>query len=124
KRGGKCGGAGRAPQHLADAKAKTKTADGHLEQAAAEIRTARLNLSYTKIFAPVSGIVGRKTVEVGHRVQPGQALMILVPLDDIWVTANFKETQLKGMKAGQPVRIHVDTLDHEFNGYVANMPGA
>jgi membrane fusion protein (multidrug efflux system) len=113
-----------APQQLADAKAKTQTATGHLEQAAAEVRTARLNLSYTKIYAPVSGIVGRKTVEVGHRVQPGQALMILVPLDDVWITANFKETQLKGMKAGEPVRIHVDTLGRNFNGYVENMPGA
>ncbi len=113
-----------APQQLADAKAKTQTANGHLEQAAAEVRTARLNLSYTKLYAPVSGIVGRKTVEVGHRVQPGQALMILVPLDDVWITANFKETQLKGMKAGEPVRIHVDTLGRDFNGYVENMPGA
>ena len=113
-----------APQQLADAKAKTQTANGHLEQAAAEVRTARLNLSYTKIYAPVSGVVGRKTVEVGHRVQPGQALMILVPLDDIWITANFKETQLKGMKAGEPVRVHVDTLDRDFEGYIENMPGA
>jgi membrane fusion protein (multidrug efflux system) len=113
-----------APQQLADAKAKTQTANGHLEQAAAEVRTARLNLSYTKIYAPVSGIVGRKTVELGHRVQPGQALMILVPLDDVWITANFKETQLKGMKAGEPVRIHVDTLDRDFTGYIENMPGA
>jgi membrane fusion protein (multidrug efflux system) len=113
-----------APQQLADAKAKTQTAHGHLEQAAAQVRSARLNLSYTKIYAPVSGVVGRKTVELGHRVQPGQALMILVPLDDVWITANFKETQLKGMKAGEPVRIHVDTLDRDFNGYIENMPGA
>jgi membrane fusion protein, multidrug efflux system len=113
-----------APEQLADAKAKTQTANGHLEQAAAEVRTARLNLSYTKIYAPVSGVVGRKTVEPGHRLQPGQALMILVPLDDIWITANFKETQLKGMKTGEPVRIHVDTLDRDLNGYIENMPGA
>jgi len=113
-----------APQQLADAKARTRTANGHVEQAAAEVRTARLNLSYTKIYAPVSGIVGRKTVELGHRVQPGQALMILVPLDDVWITANFKETQLRGLKAGESVRIHVDTLDHDFNGYLENMPGA
>jgi len=113
-----------APQQLADAKAKTQTANGRLEKAAAEVRTARLNVSYTKIYAPVSGIVGRKTVELGHRVQPGQALMILVPLDDVWITANFKETQLKGMKAGEPVRLHVDTLDRDFNGYIENMPGA
>ena len=83
-----------APEQLANAKAKTQTANGHLEQATAEVRTAKLNLSYTKIYAPVSGVVGRKTVELGHRVQPGQALMILVPLDDVWITANFKETQL------------------------------
>ena len=113
-----------APQQLADARAKTQTANGHLEQAAAQVRSARLNLSYTRIYATVSGVVGRKTVELGHRVQPGQALMILVPLDDVWVTANFKETQLKGMKAGEPVRIHVDTLGRDFNGYVENMPGA
>jgi membrane fusion protein (multidrug efflux system) len=113
-----------APQQLADAKAKTQTATGHIEQAAADVRTARLNLSYTKIYAPVSGIVGRKTVELGHRIQPGQALMILVPLDDVWITANFKETQLKGMKADEAVRIHVDTLDRDFNGYVENMAGA
>jgi len=113
-----------APEQLADAKAKTQTANGHVEQAAAEVRTARLNLSYTKIYAPVSGVVGRKTVEPGQRVQPGQALMILVPVDDVWITANFKETQLKGMKAGEPVKIHVDTLDRDFNGYIENMPGA
>jgi len=113
-----------APQQLADAKAKTQTASGRVEQAAAALRTARLNLSYTKIYAPVSGVVGRKTVELGHRIQPGQALMILVPLDDIWITANFKETQMKGMKAGELVHVHVDTLDRDFNGYIENMPGA
>jgi membrane fusion protein (multidrug efflux system) len=113
-----------APQQLDDAKAKTQTAKGQVEKAAAALRTARLNLSYTKIYAPVSGIVGRKTVELGHRIQPGQALMILVPLDDIWITANFKETQMKGMKAGEPVTVHVDTLDRDFNGYIENMPGA
>jgi membrane fusion protein (multidrug efflux system) len=113
-----------APQQLDDAKSKTQTANGHVEQAAAALRTARLNLSYTKIYAPLSGVVGRKTVELGHRIQPGQALMILVPLDDIWITANFKETQMKGMKAGELVTVHVDTLDRDFNGYIENMPGA
>lgn len=113
-----------APQQVVNAKAKTQTANGHIEQAAADVRTARLNLSYTKIYAPVGGVVGRKTVELGHRVQPGQALMVIVPVDDVWITANFKETQLKAMKAGEPVRIHVDTLDRDFNGYIENMPGA
>lgn len=113
-----------APQQVSDARAKTETAAGYLEQARAKVRAARLNVGYTKIYAPVSGVVGRKTVELGQRIQPGQALMVLVPLDDIWITANFKETQLKGMKAGEPVAIHVDTLDRDFNGYIENMPGA
>ena len=118
------GAAQTAPQQLADARARTQTANGRVDQAAAALRTAELNLSYTKIYAPVSGVVGRKTVELGHRIQPGQALLILVPLDDIWITANFKETQMKRMKPGEPVRLHVDTLDRDFNGYVESMPGA
>jgi membrane fusion protein (multidrug efflux system) len=113
-----------APQQIADAKAKSQSASGRLEQAAAGVHTAQLNLSYTKIYAPVSGVVGRKTVELGHRIQPGQALLILVPLDDIWITANFKETQLKGMKAGDTVRLHVDSLGRDFDGKVENLPGA
>jgi membrane fusion protein (multidrug efflux system) len=113
-----------APQQTTDAKAKSRSATGRVEQAAADVHTAKLNLSYTKLYAPVSGVVGRKTVELGHRIQPGQALLIIVPLDDIWITANFKETQLKSMRAGEPVKIHVDSLDRDFNGRVENMPGA
>ena len=113
-----------APQQTADAQAKSQSASGRVEQAAADMHTAQLNLSYTKIYAPVSGVVGRKTVELGHRVQPGQGLLIIVPLDDIWITANFKETQLKGMRSGQPVRIHVDSLDRDFQGKIENLPGA
>ena len=113
-----------APQQTTDAQAKSQSAAGRVEQAAADVHTAQLNLSYTKIYAPVSGVVGRKTVELGHRVQPGQGLLMIVPLDDIWITANFKETQLKGMRAGQAVRIHVDSLDRDFNGTIENLPGA
>ncbi|HUO28235.1 MAG TPA: HlyD family secretion protein [Bryobacteraceae bacterium] len=113
-----------APQQVTDAKAKSTSAGGRVAEAAADVHTARLNLSYTKIYAPVSGVVGRKTVELGHRIQPGQAMMILVPLDDIWITANFKETQLKAMTPGEPVKIHVDTLGRDFNGFIENMPGA
>src|SRR5271165_988676 len=113
-----------APQQVANARDQTASALGRVGEAHADLNTARLNLSYTKIYAPVTGVVGRKTVEVGHRVQPGQALMVIVPVDDVWVTANFKETQLKSMKAGEPVRIHVDTLVRDFNGYIENMPGA
>jgi membrane fusion protein (multidrug efflux system) len=113
-----------APQQITDAQAKSQSAAGRVEQSAADVHTAQLNLSYTKIYAPVSGVVGRKTVELGHRVQPGQGLLMIVPLDDIWITANFKETQLKGMRAGQAVRIHVDSLDRDFQGKIENLPGA
>jgi membrane fusion protein (multidrug efflux system) len=113
-----------APQQITEAKAKSRSASGRVEQAAADVHTAQLNLSYTKIFAPVSGVVGRKTVELGHRIQPGQALMIIVPLDDIWITANFKETQMKKMHPGEAVAIHVDSLDRDFRGKVESMPGA
>jgi membrane fusion protein (multidrug efflux system) len=113
-----------APQQSTNARAQSQSAGGRQEQATADLHTAQLNLSYTKIYAPVSGIVGRKTVELGHRVQPGQGLLIIVPLDDIWITANFKETQLKRMSPGEPVRIHVDSLDRDFQGKVENLPGA
>ena len=99
-----------APQQVADARAKSDSAGGHLEQARADLHTAQLNLSYTKIYAPVSGVIGRKTVELGHRVQPGQSLAAIVPLDDIWITANFKETQLK-THATRPIR-------HDPRGHV------
>jgi membrane fusion protein (multidrug efflux system) len=113
-----------APQQVSDAHARWQSAAGRAEQATAALHTAQLNLSYTKIYAPVSGVIGRKTVELGHRVQPGQSLLVIVPLDDIWVTANFKETQLKHMNPGQQVSIHVDTFERTFKGKVENMPGA
>jgi membrane fusion protein (multidrug efflux system) len=117
-------GAQTAPQQIANARAKSQSAAGLRQQASADVHTAQLNLSYTKIYAPVSGVIGRKTVELGHRVQPGQSLMVIVPLDDIWITANFKETQLKKMRPGQHVTIHVDTFDRDYNGTIENLPGA
>jgi membrane fusion protein (multidrug efflux system) len=113
-----------APQQVTDARAKSDSAAGQLEQARADLHTAQLNLSYTKIYAPVSGVIGRKTVELGHRVQPGQSLLLIVPLDDIWITANFKETQLKHMRPGQPVTILVDTFGRDYKGKVESLPGA
>jgi membrane fusion protein, multidrug efflux system len=113
-----------APQQVVDARAKSDSAGGHLEQARADLHTAQLNLSYTKIYAPVSGVIGRKTVELGHRVQPGQSLLAIVPLDDIWITANFKETQLKKMRPGQSVNVRVDTFGRDYKGKVESMPGA
>src|SRR5262249_42267444 len=113
-----------APEQLSDAQARLASALAQVDQAKADLRIAELNLTYTKIHAPVAGVVGRKTVEVGHRIQPGQALMLIVPVDDLWVTANFKETQLRHMRAGQPVTIHVDTFDRDFDGTVEELPGA
>jgi membrane fusion protein (multidrug efflux system) len=113
-----------APQQVAGARAGADSATGHLEQARADLLTAQLNLSYTKIYAPVSGVIGRKTVELGQRVQPGQSFLVIVPLDDIWITANFKETQLRRMRTGQPVTIRVDTFGRDYTGVVENLPGA
>jgi membrane fusion protein, multidrug efflux system len=113
-----------APQQVNDARAKSESSIGQVSQAKADVRTAELNLGYTKIYAPVSGVIGRKTVELGQRIQPGQSLLAIVPVDDIWVTADFKETQLEYMRPGQAVKIHVDTFGRDYQGTVENLPGA
>ena len=113
-----------APQEVTDARDRTNSALGRVSEARADLNTARLNLSYTKIYAPVTGVVGRKTVEVGHRVQPGQSLLAIVPLDDVWITANFKETQLTRMRPAQPVTIRVDSFGRDYKGHIENLPGA
>jgi membrane fusion protein (multidrug efflux system) len=113
-----------ASHQVSDARAQSESALAQLNQAKADLHTAGLNLSYTKIYSPVAGIIGRKTVELGHRIQPGQGLLVIVPLNDIWVTANFKETQMKRMRVGQPVRIHVDAYDRDYRGVIENLPGA
>jgi membrane fusion protein, multidrug efflux system len=86
--------------------------------AQAVLDQALLNLSYTQITAPMSGVIGKKTVEPGQRVQPGEELMAVVPQDDVWVTANFKETQIRKMHPGQSVEIYVDALGRTYHGYV------
>jgi len=95
-----------------------------VKQTQAELDQALLNYSYTKITAPMTGVIGKKSVEPGQRVQPGESLLAVVPLDDIWVTANFKEDQLRRMQPGQPVDIHVDALDRTFKGYVDGLGSA
>jgi len=94
------------------------------DAAKAALDQALLNLSYTKIYAPANGIVGKRSVQLGSRIQPGQTLMFVTETDDIWVTANFKETQLARMHRGEKVTIHVDTFGQNYRGYVAHMPGA
>jgi membrane fusion protein, multidrug efflux system len=113
-----------APRQVAISQARAKSAQGQVAQLRAALEQAKLNLQYCTIVAPVSGIVGKKTVEVGQNVSPGQQLMAVVPLDDIWVTANFKETQLERMKAGQRVRFSVDAYGHEYSGRVYAIGGA
>ena len=113
-----------APQRSSDVRAQFESAQGELDQARADVHTAELNLSYTKVYAPVGGVVGHKTVELGHRVQPGQTLLTVVPVDDIWITANFKETQLRRMRPGEPVTLHVDTFGRDYRGTVEDMAGA
>jgi membrane fusion protein (multidrug efflux system) len=104
--------------HAASAEAKADVARATLEQ-------ARLNLSYTEVKAPASGVVSRKSVEVGQVVQPGQPLLALVSLDDVWVTANFKENQVASIRPGQPVEIHVDAFDgRSYRGRVDSIAAA
>ena len=92
--------------------------------AKATLDQALLNLSYTKIIAPVDGIVGKRSVEVGQHVDPGEELLAIVRNDDLWVTANFKETQLSRMRRGEPATIHVDSFDRDFTGVVESLSGA
>ncbi len=94
------------------------------DEAKAALDQALLNLSYTKIHAPANGIVGKRAVQLDSRIQPGQTLMFVTETDQIWVTADYKETQLARMHRGEEVTIHVDTFGRDYRGYVENMPGA
>ncbi len=109
---------------LASAEKDIAAKEAAVKSAQAALDQALLNLSYTKIVAPVGGVVGKRTVEVGEHVDPGQQLLAIVQLDDIWVTANFKETQVRRMREGQPVTIHVDAMGRDFKGYVEGLGGA
>src|SRR6185437_3444313 len=113
-----------APNQLAIQRANVANRTAAVKVYQAQLDQAILNLSYTKIVAPAAGIIGKRSVELGNRVQPGQQLMAIVRIDKLWVTANFKETQLQHMKPGQRVKIHVDALDRDYDGYVESMPGA
>lgn len=112
------------PQQVKVTEAKVESAAAKVEQQRAVLAQAELNLQYTSIVAPVSGIIARKSVEVGNNVSPGQQLFAIIPLEGIWITANFKETQLKNMRVGQPVTIKVDAYDREYTGKVLRMAGA
>lgn len=112
------------PQQVAVVRARAQSAEALVEQKKAELDAAQLNLQYTTIVAPVNGVVTNRTAEVGQNVQPGQELMRIINLDDIWVTANFKETQLRHMRVGQAVTISVDATDKDYKGHVQSIAGA
>jgi len=95
-----------------------------VEQARAAVEAAQLSLEYATVVAPVDGVATHKQVEVGQIVQQGQGLMVVVPLDDVWVTANFKETQLRSMQPGQKAEVKVDTYGKTFSGHVDSIAGA
>jgi membrane fusion protein, multidrug efflux system len=100
------------------------TASAALEAAKANLEAAELELSYSTIVAPIDGVVTRKSVEVGQIVAPGQGLMTIIPLQDVWVTANFKETQLANVHSGQEAEIHVDMYGRSVKGHVDSIAGA
>jgi len=121
--------AGVAAAHADIRQISMRTADAQgkiakVQQARAALEAAELNLSYTEIVAPVDGVATHKQVEPGQIVQQGQGLLVVVPLHNVWVTANFKETQLRKMKAGQKVDVHVDTYGKSFPGHVDSIAGA
>ena len=114
------------PNQIAITRSKAQSALAAAARKRADLEQAKINLSYTKVIAPVAGIVSNRTVELGENVQPGQSLMNLIPLEgnDIWVTANFKETQLRDMKAGQKTTIYVDATGKKYKGKVDSIAGA
>ena len=118
-------GAQTAPQRVAASKAQANSASARVLEARAALAQAKLNLEYVTVRAAVSGIVSQKSVETGQIVQPGQPLLAIVPLDDLWVIANFKENQIAGMKPGQSAEIEVDAFPgQKFRGKVDSLSAA
>jgi membrane fusion protein (multidrug efflux system) len=113
-----------APRQMQVSRSRAASALAQAQQKKAALDQAQLNLQYTKITAPVAGVVSDRTVEVGQNVAPGQELMKVIPLNDVWITANFKETQLREMKVGQPVTIEVDANGRKYKGKVNSFAGA
>jgi len=113
-----------APRQMQVIRSRAASAEAQALQKKADLDQAQLNLLYTKIIAPVTGEVSDRTVEVGQNVAPGQELMKVIPLNDVWITANYKETQLREMKVGQPVTVEVDSSGRSYKGKVDSIAGA
>jgi membrane fusion protein (multidrug efflux system) len=112
------------PRQIAQTRARALAAQASVKKSQAQLEKAQLELQYTTIVAPIDGIVDKRTAQVGGYVLPGQQLMAVVPLSNIWVTANFKETQLRKMRPGQYVKVHVDAYGRDYNARVQNIAGA
>ncbi len=112
------------PEQVLVTKARAESAEARVLQAQAALEQANLNLQYTTVTAPSAGRVSKKSVEPGQVIQPGQPLLAIVPIENIWITANFKETQLSHMRPGQPVSISVDASDRTYRGRVESIAAA
>jgi len=114
-----------APEQMAVTRARAASAEAKVKQAQATVKQAELNLEYTTIKAPFKGTVSRKTVQPGQVIQPGQPTMTIIPLEQVWITANFKETQLEHMRAGQKVDVDVDAYGGKhFSGRIETIAPA
>ena len=111
------------PQQIRIQMSRAVAAEAAAQKSKATVEQAQLNLGYTRIVAPVDGVVAKRSAQPGQYVSPGQQLMAILPLDDIWVTANFKETQLQNMRPGNPVEIHVDAYERTYTGHVESIAG-
>jgi membrane fusion protein (multidrug efflux system) len=117
--------AGTAPDQMKVTRAQAEAADARVERAKAMLKQAQLDLEHTTVVAPADGVVSRRSIEVGQVVQPGQALVALVQIGDVWITANFKETQLDGMEPGQRAVVSVDAYGgRTFQGHVDSISPA
>jgi membrane fusion protein (multidrug efflux system) len=112
------------PQRVRVSRAEAKAAAAAVKTAKAAMDQAQLNVNYCVVRAPVDGIVGKKSVEPGQNIGIGQPLMAIVPVTGLYVTANYKETELRDMRPGDPATIHVDAYDHDYKGHVLNIAGA
>jgi membrane fusion protein (multidrug efflux system) len=113
-----------APNQVAISKANLQSKQADVQAMKAQLDRAELDLSYCKIVAPVAGVISKRTVEVGEHVSKGQRLVTVSDLGDLWVTANFKESQLRQMHTGQSVTVSVDAFGKDFDATVESMPGA
>jgi membrane fusion protein (multidrug efflux system) len=113
-----------APRQLVAREASLQVRKANLETAQAQLRQGELNVGYAKITAPAAGIIGKKSVNVGEHVQTGQQLLALTQIGDVWVTANFRETQIDRMRVGLAAEVHVDAIDRDYRGTIESFAGA